>query len=139
MTPRPKTCFRAHAPDENTHHPMRGSTLPEQDPRSSETFTAALSGIDHGTVAGKANDLLVELVHAVREKGRKGSVTVVLEVRPYKGNSLNVEVAASVTAKLPQPEPPAGLFFVTEDGALTRDDPRYDRLFDTDSEGRPVQ
>jgi hypothetical protein len=112
--------------------------MPEQDPRTAETFVAAIGGIDHGAVAGKADDLLVELVNAVREQGRKGSVTVVLEVRPYKGNSLNVEVAASVTAKMPQPEPPAGLFFVTKDGALTRDDPRYDRLFDTDSEGRPV-
>lgn len=113
--------------------------MTQQDTRSAETFTAALSGIDHGEVAGKANDLLVQLVQAVREKGRKGSVTVVLEVRPYKGNALNVEVAATVTAKMPQDEPPAGLFFVSEDGALTRDDPRYDRLFDTDSQGRPVQ
>jgi hypothetical protein len=112
--------------------------MPEQDPRAAETFVAAISGIDHGAVAGKADVLLMELVNAVREMGRKGSVTVVLEVRPYKGNSLNVEVAASVTAKLPQPEAPAGLFFVTEDGALTRDDPRYDRLFDTEIDGRPV-
>ena len=112
--------------------------MPEANPRAAETFVAAVSGIDHGAVAAKADDLLMELVNAVREMGRKGSVTVVLEVRPYKGNSLNVEVAASVTAKLPQPEPPAGLFFVTEDGALTRDDPRYDRLFDIENDGRPV-
>ena len=79
--------------------------MAEQNPRAAETFVAAVSGIDHGAVAEKADDLLMELVNAVREMGRKGSVTVVLEVRPYKGNSLNVEVAASVTAKLPQPEP----------------------------------
>src|ERR1700728_821248 len=68
--------------------PPERNIMPEQDPRTAETFVAAIGGIDHGAVAGKADDLLVELVNVVREQGRKGSVTVVLEVRPYKGNSL---------------------------------------------------
>jgi len=90
-------------------------------------------------VSGEADTGLAELVRAVRETGRKGKVTVVLEVRPYKGNDINVEVAAAVSGALPKAEPRAGLFFVSGDGYLTRDDPRYDTLlFDTGTEGRPA-
>jgi hypothetical protein len=132
---------RTEVPD-NQSTSARGSTLPDQDHatsrRTDATFVAAFTGIDHGAVSGEADSGLAELVQAVRETGRKGKVTVVLEVRPYKGNDINVEVAAAVTVALPKAEPRAGLFFVSGDGHLTRDDPRYDTLFDTDSDGSPV-
>jgi hypothetical protein len=126
---------RTEMPEHQTAS-ARGSTLPDHDQatsrRADATFVAAFTGIDHGAVSGEADTGLAELVQAVRETGRKGKVTVVLEVRPYKGNDINVEVAAAVTVALPKAEPRAGLFFVSEGGHLTRDDPRYDTLFDTD-------
>lgn len=76
--------------------------MAQQEPRSAETFIAALTGIEHGAVATKADDLIMGLVKSVNELGRKGSVTVTIEVRPAKGNSANVQVAATATAKLPQ-------------------------------------
>jgi hypothetical protein len=107
-------------------------------PRSAQTFIAALTGIEHGSVALKADDLLRQLVQDVNKLGRKGSVTVTIEVRPAKGNSTSLQVAATADAKLPQPDAPWGLFFFTEDGALTRDDPRYaEALFSAD--GSPAQ
>jgi hypothetical protein len=107
--------------------------MAQQEPGSAQTFIAALTGIEHGAVATKADDLLMGLVKSVNELGRKGSVTVTVEVRPAKGNSANVQVAATATAKMPQPDAPWGLFFFTDDGALTRDDPRYaEALFEVD-------
>lgn len=107
--------------------------MPDPGPRTAQTFIAALTGIDHGAVATKADDLLMELVRAVNELGRKGSVTVKIEISPAKGNSVNVQVAATASAKMPEPDAPWGLFFFTEDGALTRDDPRYEAaLFGAD-------
>lgn len=97
----------------------------ETTPRTAQTFIAALTGINHGQVAGHADELLMELVKAVNEHGRKGTVTITIEVKPAKGNQTSVQVAATATAKMPQPDAPWGLFFFTDDGALTRDDPAY--------------
>lgn len=100
--------------------------MPSPDPGSAATarpFADVLGEINHGVVADQAALALQEVVQRVRSTGRKGKVVLSIEVAAGKGNERNLTVAASVTSTLPKDEAPACLFFFTDDGGLTRDDP----------------
>jgi hypothetical protein len=86
-------------------------------------FAAMLQDLDNGSVSDQLASDMQALVTAVQDEGRKGSVTLKIEVSPRKGgNALNV--AASVVTKLPAPEPTESVFFADGSGNLLRDDPR---------------
>jgi hypothetical protein len=87
------------------------------------TFAAVLSEISKGVVADEAATKLAELVTGVQETGKKGSVTVTIQVAPYKGNDEVVNVSAAVTAKLPRAETPTSIFYTAGNGNLSRNDP----------------
>ena len=102
--------------------------MPSPDPghaAAARPFAEVLGEINHGVVADQAAVALQELVQRVRTTGGKGKVTITVAVAPWKGNERNLTVAATVTSALPKEEAPAGLFFFTDDGALTRDDPDH--------------
>lgn len=87
-------------------------------------FAAVLQDINGGQFADQLAHDLQNLVDAVREHGRKGKLTITLEVAPLRGNATAFTVAARRDLKLPQEEPMESVFFGTEDGNLVRDDPR---------------
>lgn len=97
----------------------------EPDPNAAmvRSFGDQLAEINSGAVADQAAIQLADLVQQVMKTGRKGSVTVTVSVRPYKGNSKTVEVAATTTIKRPEGDPHAGVFFTDPDGHLFRHDP----------------
>lgn len=86
-------------------------------------FAAILQDLDNGTVADQLATDMQALVTAVREHGRKGSITLKFEVAPRKGGSA-LNVTARVDTKLPAPEPTESVFFSDAAGNLLRDDPR---------------
>jgi hypothetical protein len=86
-------------------------------------FAEVLSEVSKGIVADEAATKLAELVTAVQETGKKGSVTVTIQVVPHKGNNETVNVAAAVTAKLPRAETPTSIFYIAANGNLSRNDP----------------
>lgn len=57
----------------------------------------------------------------VGEYDGKGSITLTISVKPY--NSM-LEFAAEVKGKAPMPEKHRGLYYLTEDGGISRDDPK---------------
>lgn len=97
---------------------------PQQD------FASALVQIDKGRLAGTASRELTELIKAVRETNRPGSITVTLKISPDRGSGgERVMVAGAVATKKPAFEPRTSIFFLDEDGGLHRDDPKQHDLF----------
>lgn len=73
---------------------------------------------------------LATVVEAVQHLGKKGKVVVELQVEPAGSGGRNVEVAAKVTAKPPEPDPTPSIYFIGDHGSLHRDDPYQKRMFD---------
>lgn len=95
-------------------------------------FAATLAAIDRGRLCDKAAVQLAELTEAVAKHERPGTITVKLTVKPRKGEQGTVDVEAVSTVRLPEP-PHTGVFFITEDHQLSRDDPTMDPLFTRDA------
>lgn len=86
-------------------------------------FADVLSEVNRGVVADEAATKLAELVAAVQETGKKGTLKVLIEIAPVKGNDTIVQVSGSVDARPPRPAAPTSFFYPDEDGNLSRNDP----------------
>lgn len=99
---------------------------PRTDPASISSirpFTDFLLDLDKGRVLSELSARLTEVSGAVIATGKKGSVTLKVTVDP-RPDGETVDVTAATTSVVPKPDH-AGVFFVTEDHQLTRDDPAY--------------
>ena len=88
-------------------------------------FTDVLTDLDDGKVHARATALLAELVTAVMETGKKGTLHLKLNVAKQGQMAL---VKADLSARKPEPAVEVSAFFTTEDGELRRDDPRQLKL-----------
>ena len=79
-----------------------------------------------GLTHDELTEALNELVGAVVEERKKGTLTIKLTISP-KGDG-TVEVADEVTMKAPKRTKGSSLFFVTPDNNLERQDPRQNAL-----------
>jgi len=102
-------------------------------------FAAILQDINNGDVANQLAVDMQELTNAVRELGRKGTLTLKIEVAPRKGSSAALNVTARRDLKMPAEEPVESVFFTDQRGNLLRDDPRQLALPDlrTVTKGQP--
>lgn len=91
-------------------------------------FSAVLQDLNGGQLADKLAVQVQELVAAVRDRGKKGTLTLRLEVAPRKGNIDALNVTARADLKLPEGEPMEAVFFADSSGNLLRDDPRQTAL-----------
>lgn len=73
----------------------------------------------------EASALLAAVVLAATAVGKKGSVTLKLEVEP-KDDALNFSV--KLTSAMPTKRQPLCIFYADEDGGLHRDDPAQREL-----------
>lgn len=103
---------------------MTDQQTDQDDGRRVRPFAAVLQDLNGGTVADQLATDMQELVNAVREHGRKGALTLKVEVQPRKGNINALNVTARVDTKLPAPEPVESVFFADDGGNLLRTDPR---------------
>lgn len=67
---------------------------------------------------------LADVAFAVRETGKRGSITLRIDITPMKGVHGAVQIADVIGVKEPQKERPAPVFFVTESGRVQKDDPQ---------------
>jgi hypothetical protein len=91
-----------------------------------------LAQINHGALADEAAALLADLVQQVSHIGRKGTLSLTIEVKPFTGSNDTVQLSGKVSVTPPSRDPHAGVFFYTEDGALSRNDPSRNTLFNVD-------
>ena len=91
----------------------------------SEWLLTQANGRTHAELTEKWHDLLA----AVRETGKKGSLQLAVTVTPAgKGDDRMVFITDNVTSKMPQGDRPQAVFFIDDDGNVTRSDPRQMRL-----------
>ena len=93
-----------------------------------QAFHAWLERHARGTLNDEATAGLAEVVQAVTDLGKKGSLTIEVVVEPAGPGGRTVALGGSVVKKLPRPAPELGVFYVGERGSLHRDDPFQHRL-----------
>jgi hypothetical protein len=102
------------------------------------SFAATLAQIGHGDVLELANEKLASLVQAVAENEKKGSFTLTITVKPRGRDSGQVELDAEIHTKEPVRELAPSMFFIGDDGALLRDNPRQKKFAFADKPERVV-
>lgn len=99
-----------------------------EDARVIRPFADTLQQIRNGGLADDAARGLHELLDAVEETGKGGSITVTLVIAPLsKGDTKALTVAGVVAVKAPRIEPPKSVLYLHE-GNLQRDDPQKQAL-----------
>lgn len=98
-------------------------------------FSDVLSEINKGVIADEAATKVAEIVRAVQETGKKGTLKLVIEIAPVKGNDTIVQVSGSVDAKPPRAAAPTSFFYPDDSGNLSRNDPNMFPMF-SESEAR---
>jgi len=101
-------------------------------------FTDVLRDIRRGRAVDQATRLLAEVVRAVDETGKPGSVTLTLTVKPEKGGGSQKTIIAGVKAKKPEGDIPEAVFFSDVDGDLHRADPAQNEMFAEVGGGRAI-
>lgn len=99
-------------------------------------FADVLRDLGRGAVIDEAAVMLQDIVKAVRERGKKGRLTLTVEVAPMKGDAAALVVSAQATAKPPAGEPTSAVFFADEPGNLLREDPRQLKMTFREIAGR---
>lgn len=86
---------------------------------------------------GAANDVatgqLEKLVAAVQHTGKKGSVTIKIEVGMLKDGDTEMQVQMKVSSSIPVSDIPKGIYYPGEHGTLHRTDQRQMSLLKDDS------
>lgn len=97
-------------------------------PRDELSFLEVVQSFRRGELIAEADEQLSELIEAIRRTGGKGELTVRL---PFKVNEAGqVECVPTVSAKKPRRPLGTGIYYVTDEGRLSRRDPAQDDMFD---------
>lgn len=89
-------------------------------------FLMAIGRIDGGLAIETADHALRDVIAAVQRSGKKGKVTITLEVAP--NGEMGFAASAKVTANAPQVNFGQSFFFMGRDGMLTRQAPDMQQL-----------
>ena len=86
-------------------------------------ITDTIRDYRRGELAQMATQEMAAVVQAVKTLRKSGSVTITLTINPDKHSAKEVEVQASVAAKLPKRGLKAATFFIGAGDELLRNDP----------------
>lgn len=94
-------------------------------------------GLRAGGVAIEMENSLADVIKAVRATGKKGKLTLTLEILPADKSTPveTVFVRDRIKAEEPKPEKKLTLFFTSEEGQLSANDNRQMDLLSEQSEG----
>lgn len=93
-------------------------------------FGTVLQQIQKGTAAARASEALADLVAAVITTGKPGTMTLTFKVEPtVRGGSADnaLNITAVIASKTPKDDS-TGTFYGTEEGGLSRSDPRQPEI-----------
>lgn len=91
-------------------------------------FAAWLRDQNAGRLHAELTEQFHELVEAVRETGKKGSISLTVHVGPFRGDTDMLSVEDRVTVKKPAHDRKTTLWYPDADNNLHRNDPRQDAL-----------
>lgn len=96
-------------------------------PNIDSAFLNTLQMMRGGQVITDLSEALREVTTAVKREGKPGMLTLTLTFSPA-GYSGALDYVEDIKTKLPKPVRKSTLAFVTEDGALQRNDPNQQEL-----------
>lgn len=92
--------------------------------KNTTPFSQQLAYINKGTLDAELTEALAEVIKAVRETSKKGSVTLTLNCQMLNTRDENtMKVTPKVTRTIPELDRADTIMFSTADGDLLRDDP----------------
>lgn len=91
-------------------------------------ITDILREIRKGRPVEEATNALADVVRAVDETGKEGSVTITLKVKPTKHGGPEKQLICEIKAKKPICDIAAAVFFSDDEGDLFRVDPRQEEM-----------
>lgn len=109
----------AHQEKHDAEASLAGPTL--------KPFAAVLQEHRDGVLHAELSEKLAELVRAVAEEDKSGTLTLGLRVGPGPMPG-SIVISPTVTSKVPTPPLDAALFFHDDSGNLSRRDPRQPEL-----------
>lgn len=90
-------------------------------------FSRFLAEFRKGESLTELTSAMQTVVKSVRDTGKPAQLTYKVTVRPAgKGNALVID--DEIITKLPKPDRSVGIFFASEDGFLSRDNPDQKEL-----------
>ncbi|WP_417534165.1 hypothetical protein [Marinobacterium stanieri] len=89
-----------------------------------DLFANTLNTMDYGVTPQELSDDLAELLRAVKDTGKQGTLTLKLTVKPESLATGQVAIIPDVVLKAPQLPRDKAFMFMTPDGNLQREDPR---------------
>lgn len=92
-------------------------------------ITDILREYRNGRAADLASRKLAELVQAVDETGKAGSLTITIKIKPENGGGSQKTLACEVKAKMPEAQLAEAIFFSDDEGSLHRSDPQQREMF----------
>jgi len=95
--------------------------------RRTVPFADTLQRLQDGRTARELGEALQQLVAAVEETGRAGTLTLQIKVSKSKASRM-VEVLDTWRVKTPELDRPTSLFYIDEEHNLHRKDPIQDEL-----------
>lgn len=98
-------------------------------------FTALLADLAKGRINTRLGDELAALVAAVTETGKPGTLTLQLAVKVDGKGDEAIRITPKIANKVPVMDAPSSVFFVGDDGALSRNPQRQQPLFGDDADG----
>lgn len=110
--------------NDNTAAPTGADMKKDQ---ADQDYAAVLLRHDKGRLHADASRALQEVVAAVALLGKKGSLTVKLDVEPLEAGA--VRLRGTVTPKAPI-DPAASIWYANEEGELTVNNPNQPSMFD---------
>lgn len=97
---------------------------------TARAFSLLLQDIRDGRTHSELTNGMDELLQAVRNTGKAGTITLEIKIKPAsRGTDCDkVVIADKVTVKAPKPERGDDFFWVTDDNDLSRNHPRQHNL-----------
>lgn len=109
----------------------------------SNTFLATLQKHRSGGLLNEASAKLAEVTAAVHATGKKGSITIQLNVVPADAGVSCITLHDDVKVKIPKTPTPRSLWYTTPEGELLKDNPAQEEIrpivMAAESQTRPVQ
>ena len=91
-------------------------------------FLELVQTFRRGELLHQADDMLNELVEAIRATGGNGTLTLSM---PFKTNKAGqIECTPKIKAEKPRNSIGTGIFYASDDGRLTRNDPNQPDMID---------
>lgn len=96
--------------------------------RDELSFIEFLQSFRRSELIAEADEQFGELMEAIRRTGGKGDITIKL---PFKVNEAGqIECVPQLSCNKPRKPLGTGIYYVTDEGRLTRRDPSQEDLFD---------